>query len=199
MNPNKNEITATDAAFIADGVDAIEVLSSLVKAKQVKEEAEAVKVEAEVTYALRCAQTPAIYASIASGRLAPKDYAEATGLTTMTIGRYKAAGHVLYVHPGLNPEDVVKYANGHNTKECSALTEMTEEDARAIVSPEKEKSRKTEAEKDLEAITRVLSRIRKADSIERVEALDGGITELVDAIAQAYYAVSNVVTAEDIA
>lgn len=176
-----------------EGITAVTVAQGMAAAEQ-----------ALADYPTRCAQTVIVYATVEAKVMTRAAIAREAGISAMQVGRYYAAGMILAAHDSLDPVSVVNYANTHDKDECKAVAAMSDEDAAKAIAPQKGNgggggSSKSEAEKDLEAITRVLSRIRKADSIDRVEALDKGLTELADAIAQAYEAVSNVVTEEEVA
>lgn len=172
-----------DAEFLAAGVDAIEVLADMESARVTLDKAREVVDSADTAYGDRCKQTPAIWAAIESGRLTPADIAAKTGVTTMTIGRRKAAGGILAAHPRLNARDAVKYANSHNQKECKAIMALTFDEARAIVSPPK--SVKSEAEKDSEALARLLTRARKvheSGDSTRIAAMRASLYAIGDAL-----------------
>lgn len=180
------------AAYDEAGITADEVVTSLAAHERVVAE-----------YSVRCAQTVIVTATVDSKRKSKADLARETGASAMQVGRYYAAGLILIAHPDLDAEQVMAYANTHTQAECKAVAKMTEEEAAAAVKPVKGAggSQKSEAEKDAEALTRLLSRIRKAaeeGDTARVEAFDNAITTILpDAIAAAYAEVSGEASEEE--
>ena len=169
--------------FAEAGVNATDVANALRLHAEVKKAYEQV----ESDYPTRCAQTVLLAATVDSKQSSQEKLAEESGVTSMTMGRWCAAGRVLIVHANLDPVAMVAYANQNTKKACHALTLMPEEEASDIIAPKK--GQKTEPEKDLAAVEALLRRIRKAGEsgdATRVEALDGAVTILMDAIAAAH-------------
>lgn len=174
---NTNEILA---AFDEQGITVNEVVTSLAAHEKVVAE-----------YSVRCAQTVLVAAVVDSKRKSKADLARETGASAMQVGRYYAAGTILIAHADLDPEAVMAYANTHSQADCKRVAKMSEEDAQEEITPKKERSQKTEAEKDLAAIEALMKRIRKAGEagdIDRVQALDSALTMLTDALPEAYAA-----------
>lgn len=164
-----------------------------------------------VTYGERCAATVAIAEAVDVHKVTRKSLAEKAGVTEMTMGRYYAAGRILRAHEDLPAEAVVAYANDHSKADCKKVEGMSVEDAYATVTGQADDTTdtrgagaggKSEEEKDMEAVTRWLSRVRKAGEagdVARIEALDNALTNaMADAIAEAYAEAGTVVTEADV-
>ena len=180
----KDECAAILAEFEGQGVYATDVAKGL----DLIAKAKALVTEKETTTSQ---QAVVITLTVDTGKKSRANIAKESGLTPMTIGRYYAAGLILIAHPQLDAPAVVTYANTHTQDECKAVAAMSEEDAASVITPKKEKSQKSEAEKDLAAVEALLKRIRKAGEEgdrQRVEALDAALTMLTEALPEAYAA-----------
>jgi hypothetical protein len=170
------------ASATESGVTAVTVAQGMAAAEQ-----------AMADYPTRCAQTVIVYATVEDKVMTRAAIARDAGISAMQVGRYYAAGQILAAHGDLDPVAVVTYANTHDKDECKAVAAMSEDEAAAAIKPAKatgSNGSKSEAEKDQEALTRLISRIRKAGEsgdAERLAILDNALTTILpDAIAAAW-------------
>ena len=168
---NTNEILA---AYDEQGIDVMAVASTLVAYET-----------AERNYPLACAQTPLISATIDAGRMTGAAIAKALGVTAMTISRKAAAGRIVAAHPTIDPMAVVKWANVNTIKAAKDLAPLTTEEVEAVICPKTEARVKSEEEKDLDALKRVLARAvaaHESGDDDRIAALRAGLYLVGDAL-----------------
>jgi hypothetical protein len=169
----------TDMIALAteQGITAVSVAQGMAAAEQ-----------ALADYPTRCAQTVLVYATVEDKVMSRAAIARDAGISAMQVGRYYAAGMILAAHGDLDPVSVVNYANTHDKDACKDVAAMSDEDAEKAIKPQKGSSgggSKSEAEKDQEALTRLLGRIRKAHEegdAARLDAIRTGLYLISDAL-----------------